>query len=91
MQHYLREQPDDIHSFNIVEEMAVFLQMFYTELNEDTMELVYLVLQALTKLCVGNFPNQEVILNCHIIDAINGILDLSVSGQQNATDIKNVG
>ena len=42
------------------------------------MELVHLILQTLIEMCVGNFPNQEVIYNRLIVDVVNTILQLSI-------------
>ena len=90
MQNYLREQPDNIHNINIVGEVAMFLQVYYTDVNSETMELVHLILQTLTEMCVGNFPNQEAIFKQHIIDAINGILELRVNVTSNPKDAEDV-
>ena len=90
MQNYLREQPDNIHNVNIVGEVANFLQVYYTEVNSETMELVHLILQTLIEMCVGNFPNQEAIFNRQIIDAINGILELRVNVTGNPKETEDV-
>ena len=42
------------------------------------MELVHLILQTLIEMCVGNFPNQEVIYNRQIVDVLNTILQLDI-------------
>ena len=54
------------------------LQHFYNDINQDTMELVHLILQTLIEMSVGNFPNQEVIYNRLIVDVVNTILQLSI-------------
>ena len=54
------------------------LQHFYNDINQDTMELVHLILQTLIEMSVGNFPNQEVIYNRLIVDVVNAILQLSI-------------
>ena len=53
-------------------------QHFYNDINQETMELVHLILQTLIEMCVGNFPNQEVIYNRLIMDMLNTILQLSI-------------
>jgi len=58
MQNYLREQRDNISTINLVGEVALFLQHFYTDINPETMDLVHLILQTLIEMCVGNYPNQ---------------------------------
>jgi hypothetical protein len=78
MQNYLREQRDNIVTINLVGEVAVFAQHFYNDINQDTMELVHLILQTLIEMSVGNFPNQEVIYNRLIVDVVNAILQLSI-------------
>ena len=57
---------------------ALLLQHFYNDINQETMELVHLILQTLIEMCVGNFPNQEVIYNRLIVDVVNTILQLSI-------------
>lgn len=61
---------------------TLFLQHFYNDINQDTMELVHLILQTLIEMCVGNFPNQEVIYNQLIVDVVNTILQLSIGDYQ---------
>lgn len=40
--------------------------------------LIFYVVQTLIELCVGNYPNQEVIFNRQIMDALNRILQLDI-------------
>ena len=79
MQNYLREQRDNIISVNVVGEVALFIQHFYQDINVETMELVHLILQTLIEMCVGNYPNQLVIFNRQILDALNQIFQLDIS------------
>lgn len=79
MQNYLREQRDNIVTINVVGEVALFLQHFYTELNADTMDLVHLILQTLIEMCVGNYPNQVVLHNRQIVEALNHILAIDIA------------
>ena len=79
MQNYLRDQPDNIHTINLVGDVALFIQNFYVELNKDTMELVHLILQTLIEMCVGNYPNQEVVYNRQILEVLNRIFQLDIS------------
>ncbi len=90
MQNYLREQPDNIHNINIVGEVAHFIQHFYNDIDAETMELVHLILQTLIEMCVGNYPNQAVIFNRQIIDVINRILAIDISGQRQGYTIEDV-
>ena len=83
IQNYLREQRDNIVTINVVGEVALFLQHFYTNINSDTMELVHLILQTLIEMCVGNYPNQVVIYNRQIIEALNHILAIDIADKDN--------
>lgn len=53
MQNYLREQRDNLHTVNIVGEVALFLQNFHNDINKETMELVHLILQVRECVCGG--------------------------------------
>ncbi len=90
MQNYLREQPDNIRTINIVGEVAHFIQHFYNDIDAETMELVHLILQTLIEMCVGNYPNQEVIFNRQIIDVINRILEIDIANQRQGYTIEDV-
>lgn len=83
IQNYLREQKDNLVTINVVGEVALFLQHFYTNINNDTMELVHLILQTLIEMCVGNYPNQVVIYNRQIIEALNHILAIDIADRDN--------
>ncbi len=90
MQNYLREQPDNIRTINIVGEVAHFIQHFYNDIDAETMELVHLILQTLIEMCVGNYPNQAVLFNCQIIDVINRILEIDIANQRQGYTIEDV-
>ncbi len=90
MQNYLREQLDNIHTINIVGEVAHFIQHFHNDIDAETMELVHLILQTLIEMCVGNYPNQAVIFNCQIIEVINRILRMDISVCRQGYNIKDV-
>ena len=81
MQNYLREQRDNIHTVNLVGEVALFIQHFYHDINEETVELVHLILQTLIEMCVGNYSNQKVIFNRQILDALNSIFQIDITGR----------
>ena len=80
MQNYLREQRDNIHTVNLVGEVALFIEHFYHDINEETVELVHLILQTLIEMCVGNYSNQEVIFNHQILEALNSIFQIDITG-----------
>ena len=52
MQNYLREQPDNIKTINLVSEICVFLQSFYVEVTKDNIVLINQVIQTLIELSV---------------------------------------
>ena len=79
IQNYLREQKDNIVTIDVVAEVSMFLQHFYTNINADTMDLVHLILQTLIEMCVGNYPNQEVIYSMQIVEALNSILAIDIA------------
>ena len=81
MQNYLREQRDNIVTINVVGEVALFLQHFYADINADTMDLVHLILQTLIEMCVGNYPNQVVLYNRQIVEALNHILAIDIADE----------
>ena len=79
MQNYLRDQRQTVHTINMVAEVADFLQYFYHDLNAEIVDLVYLMLQTLIEMCVGNYDNQVIIFNKQIITTINRILLIDIS------------
>ena len=61
---------------NIVAAVAEFLQTYTDEICAENYAQIEKVLQALIEMCVGNPPNQHVILEKQVIDPINRILQL---------------
>ena len=84
MQNYLREQPDNAHTINLVGDVALSIHNFHLDINTDTMQLVHLILQTLIEMCVGNFPNQEVIYNRQILAVLNHIFQLDYAVHKNS-------
>ena len=78
MQNYLRKQQDNIHTIDLVGGVASFIQHFYQDINEETVELVHLILQTLIEVCVGNYSNQKVIFNHQILEALNSIFQIDI-------------
>ncbi|KAH3769470.1 hypothetical protein DPMN_170739 [Dreissena polymorpha] len=74
LQNYLREQPDNVKSFNIIGETAQFLNVVYSSINSRTVDLVIQLFSTLNEFCSGNQENREVIYNKKAIDYINFIL-----------------
>ncbi|XP_053402419.1 inositol 1,4,5-trisphosphate receptor type 1-like isoform X7 [Mercenaria mercenaria] len=74
LQNYLREQPDNVKSLNIIGETAQFLNVVYSSINRRTVDLVIQLFSTLNEFCSGNQENREVIYNKKAIDYINFIL-----------------
>ncbi|XP_046366515.2 inositol 1,4,5-trisphosphate receptor type 3-like isoform X5 [Haliotis rufescens] len=74
LQNYLREQPDNVKSFNIVGETTQFLNVVYTTINNKTIDLVIQLFSSLNEFCSGNQENRSVIYDKKVIDYINFIL-----------------
>ncbi|XP_041375271.1 inositol 1,4,5-trisphosphate receptor type 1-like [Gigantopelta aegis] len=74
LQDYLREQPDNVKSFNIVGETAQFLNVVYTTINNKTIDLVIQLFNTLNEFCSGNQENRSSIYDKKVIDYINFIL-----------------
>ncbi|GFO23772.1 inositol 1,4,5-trisphosphate receptor type 3-like isoform x9 [Plakobranchus ocellatus] len=74
LQNYLREQPDNVKSFNIVGETAQFLNVVYTTINSTTVDLVIQLFDTLNEFCSGNQENRVVVYDMKAIDYINFIL-----------------
>ena len=86
MQNYLREQKDNYTGVNVVAEVAVFLQNFSLDVDRETMDLVHLTLQTLIEMCVGNYPNQNIIYHRQIIEALNYIFALKIYSMKQVRD-----
>ena len=74
LQNYLRDQPDNIKSFNIVAETTSFLNMVYANINLKTIDLVIQLFTTLNEFASGNQENRMVMLTNKVIDYINFIL-----------------
>ena len=56
MQNYLREQPDNIKTINLVSEVCTFLQSFYVDAKKDNIFLINQVFKTLIELSVVSKP-----------------------------------
>ncbi|CAC5372100.1 unnamed protein product [Mytilus coruscus] len=74
LQNYLREQPDNIKSVNLVAETTKFLQIVYSNINDKSLPLVVQLFDTLVEFTSGNQQNQAVIFDHKICDYINHIL-----------------
>jgi len=90
MQNYLREQRDNIHTINLVGDVALFIQHFYHDISVETVELVHLILQTLIEMCVGNYPNQAVIFNRQILEVLNSIFQIDIVERHGGYTVEDV-
>ncbi|CAG5128028.1 unnamed protein product, partial [Candidula unifasciata] len=74
LQDYLREQPDNVKSFDIIAEVTRFLNVVYSNINSKNIELVIQLFQTMNEFTAGNQENRVVIYDNKIIDYINFIL-----------------
>ena len=58
------------------------MQIYTNDMCSENYEQIREVLQALIEMCVGNAANQQVILDKHVVDSINRILQLHIDKYQ---------
>jgi len=63
MRNYMREQPDNLKTHNIVKEVANYLVMISLKINEESIGLVTQVLESLIEFSMGNVENQQVVFD----------------------------
>jgi len=63
MRNYLRYQSDNIKSVNIVKEVISYLEVLYTNIDEDSIKLVTQVLDTLNEFSMGNLENQHLLFD----------------------------
>ncbi|CAH1798283.1 unnamed protein product [Owenia fusiformis] len=74
LQDYLREQPDNIKTVDLIAETTQFVNMVYANINGETIDLVVQLFTTLNEFCAGNQANRVVLFNNKVIDYINFIL-----------------
>ncbi|BFZ19742.1 hypothetical protein BsWGS_22781 [Bradybaena similaris] len=74
LQDYLREQPDNVKSFDIIAEVTRFLNVVYSNINSKNIDLVIQLFETMNEFTAGNQDNRVVIYDNKIIDYINFIL-----------------
>lgn len=74
IQSYLRHQPDNIKSINIVAETARFLDAVYANISSATIGLVIQLFDTLAEFTGGNQQNRVALLDNKVVDYINFIL-----------------
>ncbi|XP_055891550.1 inositol 1,4,5-trisphosphate receptor type 1-like isoform X4 [Biomphalaria glabrata] len=74
LQDYLREQPDNVKSFDIIAEVTRFLNVVYSNINSKNIDLLIQLFETMNEFTAGNQENRVVIYDNKIIDYINFIL-----------------
>ncbi|KAL5005127.1 hypothetical protein ScPMuIL_018583 [Solemya velum] len=74
LQNYLREQPDNIKSVNLVAETTRFVNILYSNITNLTIELLVQLFDTLVEYTSGNAVNQSVVFENKICDYLNHIL-----------------
>ncbi|XP_055955374.1 inositol 1,4,5-trisphosphate receptor type 1 [Patella vulgata] len=74
LQDYLREQPDNVKSFDIIAEVTRFLNVVYSNITGKNIDLVIQLFETMNEFTAGNQENRVVIYDNKIIDYINFIM-----------------
>nr|XP_034327562.1 inositol 1,4,5-trisphosphate receptor type 2 isoform X16 [Crassostrea gigas] len=74
IQNYLREQPDNIKSVNLVGETTKFLNILYSNISDKSMPLVVQLFDTLVEFTSGNQKNQAMVFDNKVCDYMNHIL-----------------
>ncbi|KAJ3127785.1 hypothetical protein HK098_005784 [Nowakowskiella sp. JEL0407] len=73
LQNYVRNQPDNLKSFDLVKDVVEYLQAIVPIINEYNVALIVQVFDTLIDLSQGCTPNQVNIFNAKIMQPINQI------------------
>ncbi|KAI0212013.1 hypothetical protein LSAT2_003099 [Lamellibrachia satsuma] len=74
LQDYLREQPDNIKSVNLIAETTQFLNLIYGSVNNKNIILITELFNTLVEFTSGNNENKLVVFDHKVCDYINCIL-----------------
>eukprot|EP00053_Salpingoeca_punica_P017480 m.168492 g.168492 ORF g.168492 m.168492 type:complete len:2590 (+) comp17217_c0_seq4:243-8012(+) len=74
MQNYLREQPDNMRSIDLVSMTVELLRTLVTDITDDNIELVIQTMETLVEFAQGCQGNQCVIFDAQAVDSMNTIL-----------------
>ncbi|XP_019861438.1 PREDICTED: uncharacterized protein LOC100634093 isoform X2 [Amphimedon queenslandica] len=86
LQDYLREQPDNFKTTNVVAEVVAFLHTFTADMSRNNFEQIGAILQSLVEMCVGNIKNQQIAFDKLVLDPLNRILQLQFRGYDVSND-----
>ena len=74
MRDYIREQPDNLKSFNLVKDVANYLGEVYTNIDSESIEVVTQVIESLNEFAMGNVDNQMVLFDSKAMDVVNQLM-----------------
>ena len=74
MRDYIREQPDNLKSFNLVKDVASYLGVVYTNIDNESIEIVTQVIESLNEFAMGNVDNQMVLFDSKAMDVVNQLM-----------------
>ena len=71
---YLREQPDNLKSYNLIKEVANYLGEVYQNTDSESIEVVIQVIETLNEFAMGNVENEMVLFDSKAMDVVNHLL-----------------
>uniref|UniRef100_K1PP64 Inositol 1,4,5-trisphosphate receptor type 3 n=1 Tax=Magallana gigas TaxID=29159 RepID=K1PP64_MAGGI len=90
IQNYIRDQFDNIKSVNLVAETTKFLNILYSNINEQTMPLVVQLFDTLVEFTSGNQKNQSVVFENKVCDYINHVLRIGQYGNCGINEVTRI-
>jgi len=93
LREYLREQPDNLKSFNMIKEVANYLGVVFTNIDQYSIQLVIQVLESLNEFSMGNVENQLVLFDSKAMDVVNQLMrrpanDFQGCSRQDVAELK---
>ncbi|KAJ9076642.1 hypothetical protein DSO57_1024190 [Entomophthora muscae] len=79
LQNYLRNQPDNIKSFDLIKDIVDYFRSIVSIAHTNIIELIIQTIDTITELAQGCVKNQIHIFNCKIVQTVNAILRDSFS------------
>ena len=73
---------------NVVGEVTSLLHVYTSDLISDNLSQIDEIVQALVEMCVGNTPNQRVIFEKQVNEALNRLLGLPVFDSHESCSLK---